>query len=40
MKFQLEGDDKSIALAIMNIQNRIENYMNPPPKPNCQWLLF
>jgi hypothetical protein len=24
MNFQFEGDDKSIALAIMNIQDRIE----------------
>jgi len=29
MNFQVEGDDKSIALAIMNIQDRIEYYINP-----------
>ena len=34
MNFQFEGDDKSIALAIMNIQERIEYYINPPTKPN------
>ena len=34
MNFQFEGDDKSIALAIMNIQDRIEYYINPPTKPN------
>ena len=34
MNFQFEGDDKSIALAVMNIQDRIEYYINPPTKPN------
>ena len=34
MNFQFEGDEKSIALAIMNIQDRIEYYINPPTKPN------
>jgi len=34
MNFQFEGDVKSIAMAIMNIQDRIEYYINPPTKPN------
>jgi hypothetical protein len=34
MNFKFEGDDKSVALAIMNIQDRIEYYINPPTKPN------
>ena len=34
MNFQFEGDDKSIAMAIMNIQDRIEYHINPPTKPN------
>ncbi|HEY5774165.1 MAG TPA: hypothetical protein VIS75_16115 [Chitinophagaceae bacterium] len=34
MNFQFEGDDKNIAMAIMNIQDRIEYYINPPTKPN------
>ena len=34
MNFQFEGDDKSIAMAIMNIQDKIEYYINPPTKPN------
>jgi hypothetical protein len=34
MNFPFEGDDKSIAMAIMNIQDRIEYYINPPTKPN------
>ena len=34
MNFKFEGDDKSIAMAIMNIQDRIEFYINPPSKPN------
>jgi hypothetical protein len=34
MNFQFEGDDKSIAMAIMNIQDKIEHYINPPTKPN------
>ena len=34
MNFQFEGDDKTIAMAIMNIQDRIEYYINPPTKPN------
>ena len=32
MNFQFEGDDKTIALAIMNIQDRIEYYINPSKK--------
>ena len=34
MNFQFEGDDKTIAMALMNIQDRIEYYINPPTKPN------
>jgi len=34
MNFQLEGDDKGIALAVMNIQDRKEYYINPPSKLN------
>jgi len=34
MNFHFEGDDKSIAMAMMNIQDRIEYYINPPTKPN------
>jgi hypothetical protein len=34
MNFQFEGDDKSIAMAIMNIQDSIEYHINPPTKPN------
>jgi hypothetical protein len=34
MNFQFEGDDKGTAMAIMDIQNRIEYYINPPTKPN------
>ena len=34
INFQFEGDDKSIAMAIMNIQDSIEYYINPPTKPN------
>jgi len=34
MNFQFEGDDKSIAMAIMNIQDSIEYHINPPSKPN------
>lgn len=34
MNFQFEGDDKSIAMAIMNIQDAIEERINPPTKPN------
>ena len=34
MNFRFEGDDKTIAMAIMNIQDRIEYYINPPTKPN------
>jgi len=34
MNFQFEGDDESIAKAIMDIQDRIEYYINPPTKPS------
>ncbi len=34
MNFQFEGDDESIAKAIMDIQDRIELYIDPPAKPN------
>jgi hypothetical protein len=34
MNFQLEGDDKSVAISIMNIQDAIEERINPPAKPN------
>ena len=34
MNFQFEGDDKSIAMAIMNIQDRIKYCINLPTKPN------
>lgn len=30
MNFKFEGDDKTIAMAIMNIQNEIEYRINPP----------
>ena len=34
MNFQFEEDDKSVALSIMNIQDAIEERINPPAKPN------
>ena len=34
LNFQFDGNDKSIALAIMNIQDAIEEHINPPTKPN------
>jgi hypothetical protein len=34
MNFKFEGDDKTIAMAIMNIQDAIEYRINPPTKPN------
>jgi hypothetical protein len=34
MNFKFEGDDESIAMAIMNIQNEIEYYLNPPTPRN------
>jgi hypothetical protein len=34
MNFQFEGDDKTVAMAIMNIQDSIEYHINPPAKPN------
>lgn len=34
MNFQFEGDDETITKAIMDIQDRIEYYINPPTKPN------
>jgi len=30
MNFKFEGDDKSIAMAIMRLQNEIEERINPP----------
>ena len=30
MNFQFEGKDEAIAMAIMNIQDAIEVYLNPP----------
>ena len=33
MNFQFEGDDKTVAMAIMNIQDSIEYHINPSPKP-------
>ena len=34
MNFKFEGDDESIAMSIMNIQNEIEYYLNPPTARN------
>ena len=34
MNFQFEGNDESIAMAVMNIQDAIEEHINPPTKPN------
>jgi hypothetical protein len=34
MNFQFEGDDKTVAMAIMRIQDEIEHYINPPTKRN------
>jgi hypothetical protein len=34
MNFKFEGDDESIAMSIMNIQNEIEYYLNPPRARN------
>jgi hypothetical protein len=34
MNFKFEGDDESIAMSILRIQEEIEYYINPPPKPN------
>ena len=34
MNFKFEGDEESIAIAIMNIQDAIEDHINPPTKPN------
>jgi hypothetical protein len=34
MNFQFEAYDKTIAMAIMNIQVRIEYYIDRPMKPN------
>jgi hypothetical protein len=34
MNFQFEGDDKTVAMAIMNIQDSIEYHISPPTKPN------
>jgi len=34
MNFQFEGDDETIAMSIMRIQEEIEFHINPPKKPN------
>lgn len=34
MNFKFEGDDKTIAMAIMSIQNEIEYQIKPPPRKN------
>ncbi len=34
MNFQFEGEEETIAMAIMKIQNEIEYYMNPPTPRN------
>jgi hypothetical protein len=34
MNFQFEGNDETIARAIINIQDRIEYYIDPPTNPN------
>jgi hypothetical protein len=34
MNFKFEGDDKAIAMAIMNIQNEIEHQIKPPARRN------
>ena len=34
MNFQFEGDDETIAMSIMRIQEEIDDYINPPEKPN------
>jgi len=34
MNFKFEDEYKTIALAVMNIQEVIEEYINPPQSPN------
>ena len=34
INFQLDGNDEAVAMAIMNIQDAIEERINPPTKPN------
>lgn len=34
MNFKMEGNDQTIAMAIMHIQNEIENHINPPVQRN------
>jgi hypothetical protein len=34
MNFQFEGDDESIAMAIMNIQDAIDHQIDPPTQRN------
>lgn len=36
MNFMFEADDKSVAMAIMNIQNEIDYRVNPPRPPNWE----
>ena len=34
INFQLDGNDEAVAMAIMNIQDAIEERINPSTKPN------
>jgi hypothetical protein len=34
MNFKFEGDDESVAMSILRIQDELEYYINPPNKPN------
>ena len=34
INFQFDGNDEAVAMAIMNIQDAIEEHINPPTKPN------
>jgi len=34
MNFQFEGNDEIIAMAIMNMQIKIESYIDSPTNPN------
>jgi hypothetical protein len=34
MNFKFEGDDESVALSILKIQDELEYYINPPEKRN------
>jgi hypothetical protein len=36
MNFKFEGDDKTIAMAIMRMQEEIEYYINPPTRRTWQ----